>query len=166
MPAAEQGHATVVAFFCRFFVARWARPGTTEAAAVVMDVKHVVPVTLLAQLCVSIVAAAVCWAGFGGVAAVSAALGGATAVVPNAFLAARLLTPTSDLGHQAMLRSAWIGEMGKLLLTVLLFGVIFGFLRPLAPLAVFVTFIAVQLVPFGALLIGDSGSPKELMTKS
>ncbi len=131
-----------------------------------MDVKHVVPVTLLAQVCVSIVAAAVGWVGFGGVAAVSAALGGAAAVVPNAFLAARLLTPTRDLGHQAMLRSAWIGEMGKLALTVLLFGVIFGFVRPLAPLAVFVTFIATQCVPFGALLIGDDTAPKELMTKS
>jgi ATP synthase protein I len=131
-----------------------------------MDVKHVVPVTLLAQVCVSIVAAAVGWAWFGSVAAVSAALGGATAVVPNAFLAARLLTPTRDLGHQAMLRSAWIGEMGKLALTVLLFGVIFGFVRPLAPLAVFISFIAAQLVPFGALLIGDGAPPKELVTKS
>ncbi len=131
-----------------------------------MDVKHVVPVTLLAQLCVSIVATAVAWAGFGGVAAVSAALGGATAVVPNGFLAARLLTPTRDLSHQAVLRSAWIGEMGKLALTVLLFAVIFRFVRPLAPLAVFVSFIAAQLVPFGALLLGDDTPPKELMTKS
>ena len=131
-----------------------------------MDAKHVVPMTLLAQVCVSVVAAAVSWAWFGGVAAGSAALGGATAVVPNAFLAARLLTPPRDLGHRAMLRSAWIGETGKLLLTVLLFGVIFRFVRPLAPLAVFVSLIAAQLVPFGALLIGDGGLPKELMTKS
>ena len=128
-----------------------------------MDVKHVVPVTLLAQVCVSVVAAAVGWAGFGSVAAVSAALGGATAVVPNAFLAARLLTPSRDLGYQAMLRSAFIGEAGKLLLTALSFGVIFGFVRPLAPLAVFVSFIAAQWVPFGALLIGDGAPPKELV---
>ncbi len=131
-----------------------------------IDVKHVIPVTLLAQVCVSAVAAAVCWMGYGGVAAASAALGGATAFVPNAFLAARLLTPPRDLGHRAMLRSAWIGEMGKLVLTVVLFAVIFGFVRPLAPLAVFVTFIAAQLVPFGALLIGDGAAPKELVTKS
>ena len=131
-----------------------------------MDVKHVVPVTLLAQTCVSIVVAAVCWAWLGGVAAVSAALGGAAAVVPNAFLAARLLTPTRDLGHRAMLRSAWIGEIGKLLLTVLAFGVIFGFVRPLAPPAVFAGYIAAQLVVFGALLIGDGAPPKEVLTKS
>ena len=34
-----------------------------------MDVKHVVPLTLLAQVCVSIVAATVCGAWFGSVAA-------------------------------------------------------------------------------------------------
>lgn len=131
-----------------------------------MDFKHVVPVTLLAQVCVSIVVATVCAAAYGGVAAASAALGGATAVVPNAFLAARLLTPTSDLGHRAMLRSAWLGETGKLLLTVLGFGVIFGFVRPLAPPAVFAGYIAAQLVVFGALLMGDSAPPKEIVTKS
>jgi hypothetical protein len=31
---------------------------------------------------------------------------------------------------------------------------------------VFVSYIAAQLVPFGALLIGDGTPPKELMTKS
>lgn len=130
-----------------------------------MDVKHVVPVTLLAQACVSVVVAAVAWAGFGSVAGVSAALGGATAVVPNAFLAARLLMSTRDLGHQAMYRSAWIGEFGKLLLTVLFFAVIFKAVRPLAPLAVFGGFIAAQVALLGTLMIG-SAPPKELMTKS
>ena len=130
-----------------------------------MDVKHVVPVTLLAQLCVSIVAAAVGWVGFGSVAAVSAALGGATAVVPNAFLAARLLMSMRDLSDQAMLRSAWIGEIGKLLLTVLLFAAIFGAVRPLEPLAVFCGFIAAQMVVFGALLVGGA-QRTEAITKS
>jgi ATP synthase protein I len=131
-----------------------------------MDVKHVIPVTLLAQVCVSIVLAAAFWAWFGGVAAVSVALGGATAFVPNAFLAARLLMSMRDLSDRAMLRSAWIGEIGKLLLTVLFFAVVFGVVRPLAPLAVFAGFIAAQLVPFGALLIGDGAPPTEVMTKS
>jgi ATP synthase protein I len=128
-----------------------------------MDVKHVVPMTLLAQACVSIAVAAVAWASFGSVAAVSAALGGATAVVPNAFLAARLLASTRDLGHQAMYRSAWIGEIGKLLLTVLFFVVIFRVVRPLAPLAVFGGFIAAQLALFGAALMGSGAPPKELV---
>jgi ATP synthase protein I len=125
-----------------------------------MDVKHVVPLTLLVQACASLAAAAVCWAWQGEVAGVSALLGGAAAVVPNGFLAARLLAPSRDQTAKAMMRSAWFGEIGKLLLTVLAFGVIFGFVRPISPLAVFAGFIAAQLVVFGALLVG-SGAAQE-----
>ena len=130
-----------------------------------IDVKHVVPVTLLVQLCVSFVVAAVSWFWIGEVAGASAVLGGAAAVVPNAFLAARLLKPNRDTSAGAMMRSAWVGEIGKVLLTVLLFGVIFGFVRPIQPLAVLAGFIAAQLAVFGALLLGNGGA-REAMTKS
>jgi ATP synthase protein I len=93
-------------------------------------------------------------------------LGGAAAVVPNGFLAARVLKPNRDTSAKAMMRAAWIGEIGKLLLTTLLFGVIFGFVRPIQPLAVFAAFIAAQLVVFGALLVGNGGGAQEAMTKS
>lgn len=94
------------------------------------------------------------WVWLGEVAAFSALLGGAVAVVPNGFLAARLLQPGRDESARAMMRSAWVGEIGKLLLTAMLFGVIFAFVRPLSPPAVFAGFIAATLVLFGALLIG------------
>jgi ATP synthase protein I len=63
------------------------------------------------------------------------------------------------------MRAAWIGEVGKVLLTALLFGVIFGFVRPIQPLAVFAGFIAAQLVVFGALLMSGGGA-QEAITKS
>jgi len=132
---------------------------------VVIDVKHVVPVTLLAQACVSLVVAAVVWAWLGGTAGMSALLGGVAVVVPNGFLAARLLRPTRDESARAIMHSAWLGEIGKLLLTVLLFAAIFGAVRPLEPLAVFCGFIAAQMVVFGALLLG-SPQPTEAITKS
>jgi len=131
----------------------------------VIDVKHVVPVTLLVQTCVSFVVAAVSWVWFGEVAALSALLGGAAAVIPNGFLAARVLEPNRDASARAMMRSAWFGEIGKLALTVLAFGVIFGVVRPIEPLAVFAGFIAAQLVVFGALLLGNGGA-REAVTKS
>ena len=131
----------------------------------VIDVKHVVPVTLLAQACVSLVVAAVVWAWLGGTAGMSALLGGVAVVVPNGFLAARLLRPTRDESARAIMHSAWLGEIGKLLLTVLLFAAIFGAVRPLEPLAVFCGFIAAQMVVFGALLLG-SPQPTEAITKS
>ena len=44
-----------------------------------IDVKHVVPLTLLAQLCVGLVVAGVAWVGFDATAGISALLGAATA---------------------------------------------------------------------------------------
>jgi ATP synthase protein I len=132
---------------------------------VVIDVKHVVPLTLLVQVCVSLVVAAVLWVWMGEVAAMSALLGGVAVVVPNGFLAARLLRPSRDESAMAIMRSAWIGEVGKLLLTVLLFAAIFGAVRPLEPLAVFCGFIAAQMVIFGALLLGGA-QRTEAITKS
>ena len=130
-----------------------------------IDVKHVVPVTLLVQVCVSLVMAAVFWGWMGGVGAVSALLGGVAVVIPNAFLAARLLRPTRDESLTAIMRSAWIGEIGKLLLTVLLFAAIFGAVRPLEPVAFFSGFIAAQMVIFGALLVGGA-QRTQAITKS
>src|SRR5262245_66541059 len=93
----------------------------------------------------------------GEVAAVSALLGGAAVVIPNGFLAARLLKPNRDVSAQAMMRSAWIGEIGKLLLTMLLFGVIFGVVRPIVPSAVLAGFIGALLVVVVDLLLLRGG---------
>jgi ATP synthase protein I len=133
---------------------------------VVIDVKHVVPLTLLAQACVSVALAAVAWVWQGEVAGVSALLGGMVAVVPNAFLAARLLKPSRDQSARAIMGAAWFGEIGKLLLTAVLFGVIFGLVRPISPLAVLAGFIAAQLAMFGSLLLGSGPRAQEAMTKS
>ena len=130
-----------------------------------IDVKHVVPVTLLVQVCVSFVAALVFWGLMGATAGKSALLGGAAVVIPNGFLAARLLRQSGDESMTAIMRSAWIGEIGKLLLTAVLFAAIFGAVRPLEPPAVFGGFIAAQLAIFGAALFGGARRT-EAITKS
>lgn len=118
--------------------------------------------TLLVQTGVSlgVAGAAALW---GQVAAMSALLGGMAAVVPNAFLAARLLKPHAD-SARALLRSAWLGEIGKLLLTVVFFGIIFALIRPISPPAVFAGFIGAQGAVLGALLLnrGAPAGDKEL----
>ena len=123
-----------------------------------MDDNRVVPLTLLGQAGVTLCLAAALWFWQGQVAGVSALLGGATAVIPNGFLAARLLQRRAGTSAMALLRSAWIGEIGKLLLTALGFGVIFGLVRPLSPGWVFGGFIAAQLVVFGAFRYGGRQS--------
>jgi ATP synthase protein I len=153
MPAAERGPRTVRGLLADPFKAL-PQIRHRKRPVVVIDVKHVVPMTLLAQACVSAALAALSWIWQGEVAGLSALLGGMVAVVPNAFLAARLLKPSRDQSARAMMNAAWFGEIGKLLLTALLFGVIFGFVRPIEPLAVFAGFIGAQLVVFGALLLG------------
>jgi ATP synthase protein I len=95
------------------------------------------------------------WGIDGRVSGYSALLGGLTAVIPNAFLAARLLVPRRDPGAGALLRAAYIGELGKLALTVLMFGTVFALVRPLAAGALFSGFIAAELATFAGFLVRD-----------
>ena len=99
--------------------------------------------------------AAVFWGISGSVAGYSALLGSLTCVIPNAFLGLRLVVPRRDAGAKGLLRAAWIGEIGKLALTVLFFSLVFAFVRPLNAAALFAGFIATQLVTFSGLLMRD-----------
>lgn len=90
---------------------------------------------------------------FGYVAAYSALLGCLISALPNAFLALRLGVQRRDRGAKSLVRAAYIGELGKLALTVLLFSIVFAAVRPLAAAPLFVTFIVTALVPLGGLLL-------------
>lgn len=122
--------------------------------------RAVVPLILLGQIGLSLILALVAWGWSGGIAAASIVMGGLVAVIPNAFLAARVLKPRADTSAAAMMRAAWLGEIGKLFLTALLFWAIFALVRPISALAVFGGFIAAQLVILGALLLDGRASNK------
>jgi ATP synthase protein I len=107
------------------------------------------------QFLIGLVLAAVIWGIFGDVAGYSALLGSLTAVIPNAFLALRLVVPRRDPGAGALVGAAWIGEIGKLALTVLMFTLVFTLVRPLSAAALFAGFITTQLVTFSGLLMRD-----------
>ena len=112
-----------------------------------------IPRVLMWQLLVGVVLAAGLWGVFGKLAGYSAFLGSLAAVIPNAFLALRLLVPRRDPGAQALVGAAWIGEIGKLALTVLIFTLVFTLVRPLSAAALFAAFILTQLVVFSGLLM-------------
>ena len=115
-------------------------------------------VTVLAlQLGVGVALAALLWGLAGGVAGYSALLGSLTCVIPNAFLATRIVLARRDPGARALIRAAWTGELGKLALTVLMFSIVFVTVRPLAAGSLFAGFIAAQLVTFAGLLLRDAG---------
>jgi len=115
---------------------------------------------LMWQLVVGAVLAAGLWGIFGGVAGYSAILGSLVCVIPNGFLALRLIVPRRDPGAQDLMRAAWIGEIGKLALTVLFFTLVFTLVRPLSAAALFAGFIVTQLVVFSGFLM-RSGQEQE-----
>ena len=116
---------------------------------------------LLAQLGLSVVLAMLFWGVDGFVAAYSALLGGLTCVIPNAFLALRLVVPRGDPGAGALLRAAYLGEAGKVVLTVLIFSMVFMLVRPIAAWPLFAGFIGAQQVILAGFLMRD----KEVLTE-
>ena len=108
---------------------------------------------LMWQLLVGLGLAAVLWSLFGNVAGYSALLGSLVCVLPNAFLGLRLIVPRRDPGQ--LKRAAWVGEMGKLALTVLFFTIVFTSVKPLNAAALFAGFIVSQLTVFGGFLMRD-----------
>ena len=108
-----------------------------------------IPRLLGRQLVVGAVLAAVLWGVYGNTAGYSALLGSLICVVPNAFFGLRMMASRRDA--QALLRAAWIGELIKLALTVLLFTLVFTQVRALSPAALFAGFIVTQLVAISGL---------------
>jgi len=121
---------------------------------------------LLAQLGLSVVLAMLFWGVSGRVAGYSALLGGLTCVIPNAFLALRLVVPRREPGAGALVKAAYIGELGKLALTVIMLSVVFTLVQPLAAWPVFAGFIGAQLVIFAGFLMRDKEVQVEKRTEN
>lgn len=110
---------------------------------------------LLGQAAVGLAVAAAFWASGGRVAGYSALLGSLACVIPNGFLALRLAVPRRDPGARELLKAAWIGEIGKLALTVLIFSLVLALVRPLSGGPLFTGFIASQLMVFLGVWLRD-----------
>ena len=161
MQPLDRCHDALVAFFCRRPFAQRHILANLEATELTDDTR-VVPLTLLVQAAVVVALGILLGLWMDAVAGTSALLGGLAAIVPNAFLAARLIGSRCGNDANALLQSARIGVFGKAVLTGLLFGVIFAAVRPISGPAVFAGFIAAQVVVPAALLFG--GGPARLDT--
>jgi len=116
---------------------------------------------LLGQVGIGAILAVAFWGLAGHVAGYSALLGSLVCVIPNGFMALRLVVPRRDPGPKALMRAAYIGELGKLGLTVLMFSMVFLAVRPLAIGPLFAGFIAAQLMIFAGLLMRDKQGQEE-----
>ena len=126
---------------------------------------QVMPV-LLWQLLVSL-GLALLFLFAGTVEAYSALLGGLICVIPNAYMATRLLMKSGAGDSQVFLRAAFLGETVKLLLTGALFSVVFVYVKPLNVLILFVGFIAaISIQWIGLIFIGRDRTEKVQATEN
>jgi len=99
---------------------------------------------IIFQLSLSLIIAALAWL-HSDVAAKSALLGGLTCALPNAYFIWRAFRYTGARAATQVVQSFYQGEAWKFVLTALCFGVIFQLVEPLNVLALFVSFMTVQL---------------------
>lgn len=109
---------------------------------------HRLPVfpVLLTQFVVLLLAAVVLWQWRGAVSGYSGLCGGLIAWLPNLYFAHKAFRFSGARAAQAIVRSFYAGEAGKLVLTAVLFALTFAGVKPLEALAVFGVFLLTQLV--------------------
>ena len=105
-----------------------------------------------AQVAVALAIAAALLQVKGGIAALSAVVGGAIAFVPAALYAGRMVVAPAD-DPRALLGAQYRAEAYKTVATLGLFAATFFFFRGVAALWLFVTYAATLMVYFVALLI-------------
>lgn len=108
---------------------------------------------LLAQLIALLLAAVTLWQWHGVVAGYSGLCGGLIAWLPNVYFAHKAFRYSGARAAQAIVRSFYAGEAGKLIFTAVLFALTFAGVKPLVPLAVFGVFMLTQLVSWFAPLL-------------
>lgn len=112
---------------------------------------------LAAQLGVSFLLAAIGGFAAGKTAAYSGLIGGLICVLPNTFLALRILVAGFKREPQALVSGMYVAEAGKMMLSVMLFIVAFTLVKPLAAGWLFAGFIATQSVMWVALRLDKTG---------
>ena len=112
---------------------------------------------LLLQFGVGAVIALGAWLLAGPSESIGFFLGTLVGVIPNAYLGMRIAGFGGATDAQALLRAAWAGEAGKLLLTVLLMAGVFAFVKPAQPGWFLVGFIVVQVTSWIALFVFRRG---------
>ncbi|WP_107329989.1 F0F1 ATP synthase subunit I [Metapseudomonas otitidis] len=116
---------------------------------------HRLPVfpVLLVQGVVLLIATVVLWQWRGTVAGYSGLCGGLIAWLPNLYFAQKAFRYSGARAAQAIVRSFYAGEMGKLILTAVLFALTFAGVKPLEAPALFGAFLLTQSVSWFAPLL-------------
>ena len=92
---------------------------------------------------------------FGTNAALSAAAGGLASLIPNLYFAYRTFRYSGARSAQMIVRSFYSGEAVKLVMTALIFALVFKYLKTLNVAAMFGGFIMVQMAVWLTPLLSD-----------
>ncbi len=111
---------------------------------------------LLLQLMVTIVVSVPTFFFHGTVGGYSAALGGSIAWLPNAWFIYKAFKYQGARSMQAIVQSFWSGLAGKMILTAVLFALVFVVAQPLSVTGLFVGFVLVQMTGAASLLLMKS----------
>jgi len=83
---------------------------------------------------------------FGPLSGKSAALGGLTCFIPTCWFALRAFRHAGARSATEIVRSLYAGATGKMAMTIVLFGFMFAYVKPINALAVFAGFAGVLVV--------------------
>ncbi|MFP8966913.1 ATP synthase subunit I [Pokkaliibacter sp. CJK22405] len=100
---------------------------------------------LLGQLLLTLVLGS-CALVFDPITALSISLGGIVCFLPNVYFAWRLFAVRGARSSRDIAKAFYKGEAGKLVLTVVLFALVFSQIKPLNVVALFIGFVAVQMM--------------------
>jgi ATP synthase protein I len=116
---------------------------------------HRLPVfpVLLGQLLVMLLLAAFLCYWRGNVSGYSGLCGGLIAWLPNVYFTYKAFRFSGARAARAIVRSFYVGEAGKVILTAVLFALVFAGVRPLDALALFGVFLSTQVVNWFAPLL-------------
>lgn len=109
-----------------------------------MGAKQTIRKLILAQLAIIIVAVVASYIMAGSRAAYSAFIGGGINVLATAFFARQVFSAPPGATARRVVRAFYIGEVMKILLTILLFAAVLVWLN-IAPLPLFLTYAATML---------------------
>ena len=99
-----------------------------------------VQLVLLPLLCAGL------WLLRGQVSAVSVLCGGLVAILPQAYFAARAFRWRGASAARQIARASYAGEIGKFILSVAGFALVFAAVRPIEGAAVFIGYLAMLLI--------------------
>lgn len=111
---------------------------------------------LLLQLVVTVAVSVPVFFFHGAVGGYSAALGGCIAWLPNAWFIYKAFKYQGARSMQAIVQSFWSGLAGKMILTAVLFALVFVVVQPLSVAGLFAGFVLVQMTGAASLLLMKS----------